>query len=224
MTRPNIAITPSYSKGYIKMRPTYLNAVWAAGGRPSYVAYTTDPQRLDEYVRDFDAFIFAGGVDVDPKHYGEEVKFDSVEILPERDEFELALFERALKSGKPILGICRGVQLINVAMGGSLHQHIDGHSQEKSGRIATHKVKICGNSLLSKFADGAESIGVNSFHHQAIKDIAPGLEVIAMSETGIIEGAWCPEHKFLFGVQWHPEVMVDDPVAQNIFRGFIASI
>ncbi len=224
MNRPNIAITPSYSDGFIRMRPSYLNALWASGGRPAYVAYTSDPQKLDEYVEDFDAFIFAGGIDVDPKLYGEEVAHDSVEIFPERDEFELALFSRALRSGKPILGICRGVQLINVAMGGSLHQHIDGHSQKESGRIATHSVKLCGESPLSKFADGAESIGVNSFHHQAIKNIATGLEVIALSEDGIIEGAWCPEHKFLLGVQWHPEVMVDDETSKNIFRGFIRSI
>ena len=219
MNRPNIAITTAYDDGYIKMRPTYLNAVWAAGGRPSYLAYTTDPQKLDEYTEDFDGFLFAGGVDVDPKYYGEEVAFDSVEILPERDEFELAFFQKVLKSGKPILGICRGVQLINV--GGSLHQHIDGHSQEESGRIATHTVKLCGSSPLSKFADGAESIGVNSFHHQAIKDVAEGLEIIALSESGIPEGAWCPEHKFLLGVQWHPEVMVDDATAKNIFKAFV---
>ena len=115
MSRPNIAITPSYNNGFIRMRPTYLNAVWEAGGIPSYVAYSTDPERIAEYVKTFDGFLFAGGVDVHPKHYGEEIQFDSVEVFEARDDFELALYAAAIKSGKPILGICRGVQLISIS-------------------------------------------------------------------------------------------------------------
>ena len=124
MNRPAIAITPSYnSDGMIRMRPAYLEAVWDAGGLPVFVSYTSDPAKLDEYARQFDGFLFAGGVDVDPKYYGEQVMFDSVSISEERDSFELELAARVLPTSKPVLGICRGIQLINVAMGGSLYQH-----------------------------------------------------------------------------------------------------
>ena len=225
MSRPNIAITPSYNNGFIRMRPTYLNAVWEAGGIPSYVAYSTDPERIAEYVKTFDGFLFAGGVDVHPKHYGEEIKFDSVEVFEARDDFELALYAAAIKSGKPILGICRGVQLINVAEGGSLYQHIDGHSQEESGTVQTQKVLIEKDTPLSRMANGAESGMVNTFHHQAVKNIAPGFLPMAWSEEGICEGIYNPEHKFLMGVQWHPEIFwQNDETATNLFKEFIAAI
>lgn len=225
MSRPNIAITPSYNNGFIRMRPTYLNAVWAAGGIPSYVAYTTDPKRIAEYVAEFDGFLFAGGVDVHPRHYGEEIKFDSVEVLEARDDFELALYAAAKKSGKPILGICRGVQLINVAEGGSLYQHIDGHSQEESGTVQTQKVLLEKDTPLSRMANGAESVMVNTFHHQAVKRIADGFLPMAWSEEGICEGIYNPDHKFLMGVQWHPEIFwQNDETATNLFKEFIAAI
>ncbi len=224
MSHPNIAITPSYDKGFIRMRPTYFNAVWESGGIPSYVAYTTDAQKIAEYIDTFDGFLFAGGVDVHPKHYGEEIKFDSVEVLEARDDFELALYAAAIKSGKPILGICRGIQLINVAAGGSLYQHIDGHSQDESGKIRTQKVLIENNTPLSCMANGAESVMVNTFHHQAVKQIADGFLPMAWSEEGICEAIYNPEHKFLMGVQWHPEFFYDNDVtAANLFKEFIAA-
>ena len=224
MSRPNIAITPSYNNGFIRMRPTYLNAVWAAGGIPSYVAYTTDPKKIAEYVAEFDGFLFAGGVDVHPRHYGEEIQFDSVEVFEARDDFEIALYADAIKSGKPILGICRGVQLINVAEGGSLYQHIDGHSQEESGTVQTQKVLLENDTPLSRMANGAESIMTNTFHHQAVKQIAPGFLPMAWSEEGICEGIYNPEHKFLMGVQWHPEIFwQNDETATNLFKEFIAA-
>ena len=224
MSRPNIAITPSYNNGFIRMRPTYINAVWAAGGIPSYVAYTTDPKKIAEYVAEFDGFLFAGGVDVHPRHYGEEIQFDSVEVFEARDDFEIALYADAIKSGKPILGICRGVQLINVAEGGSLYQHIDGHSQEESGTVQTQKVLLENDTPLSRMANGAESIMTNTFHHQAVKQIAPGFLPMAWSEEGICEGIYNPEHKFLMGVQWHPEIFwQNDETATNLFKEFIAA-
>lgn len=224
MSRPNIAITPSYDKGFIRMRPTYLNAVWEAGGIPSYVAYTTDPDRIAEYVAEFDAFLFAGGVDVHPRHYGEDIKFDSVEVLEARDDFELALYAAAIKSEKPILGICRGVQLINVAEGGSLYQHIDGHSQEESGTVQTQKVILEKNNPLYEMSHGAESVMVNTFHHQAVKRIAEGFLPMAWSEEGICEAIYKPEHKFLMGVQWHPEIFYkNDLTAQNLFKSFVSA-
>ncbi|MBQ9081004.1 MAG: gamma-glutamyl-gamma-aminobutyrate hydrolase family protein [Clostridia bacterium] len=226
MKRPNIAITPSYtSDNFIRMRPAYLDAVWAAGGLPSFVSYTSDPDKLDQYAADFDAFLFAGGVDVDPKYYGEQVMFDSVTINAERDEFELALAERVIKSGKPVLGICRGIQLLNVALGGSLYQHIDGHSQSEKGNIRTQNVRLAAGTPLSDFADGAEHIQVNTFHHQAVKQVAPPLSAAAWSEDGICEAVYMQGHKFFVGVQWHPELFwQDDTAAEKLFRAFVAAV
>ena len=207
------------------MRPTYFNALWDAGAIPSYVAYSTDPERIAEYVEEFDGFLFAGGVDVHPKHDGEEIKFDSVEVLEARDDFELALYAAAIRSGKPILGICRGVQLINVAAGGSLYQHIDGHSQEESGTVQTQRVILEKDTPLYEMSGGAESVAVNTFHHQAVKRIADGFLPMAWSDEGICEGIYCPSHKFLMGVQWHPEIFYkNDITAQNLFKEFIAAI
>ena len=146
------------------------------------------------------------------------------EVLEARDDFELALYAAAIKSGKPILGICRGVQLINVAEGGSLYQHIDGHSQEESGTVQTQKVILEKNNPLYEMSGGAECVMVNTFHHQAVKRIAEGFLPMAWSEQGICEAIYNPDHKFLMGVQWHPEIFYkNDLTAQNIFKSFVSA-
>lgn len=227
MTHPIIAISPSYTQeGLIRMRPDYLNALWEAGAVGVFVAYTTDPARLDAYAEQFDGFLFAGGVDVDPRHYGEAVVHSSVEICAERDSFELALFECVRRTRKPILGICRGVQLINVAMGGSLHQHIEGHSQAEPRGVPTHRVALEADSRLAALCGGCE-VTVNSFHHQAVKAVAPGLRAVGVADDGTIEAvetveASQPGGRFLAGVQWHPELLTTE-AARGIFHGFIAA-
>ena len=225
MKRPVIGITTSYtSDEFIRMRPTYFNAVWAAGGIPCYLAHTTDPERLAQYAADFDGFIFAGGDDVHPARYGEDISYDSVEITPERDDFELALFPHVLATGKPILGICRGIQLINVAMGGSLYQHIDGHSRPWFGGDPYHTVRLIPDTPLAEAAGGAASIRVNSFHHQAVKALAPGLCPIAASDDGLCEAAMAHDHPFLVAVQWHPEAMAaKDETAKRLFEMFVGN-
>lgn len=220
--RPVIGITPSVTEdGFIRMRPAYLDAVWRAGGMPVYVAYTSEPDKLDEYADAFDGFLFAGGVDLDPKYYGESVAFDSVEICPARDDFELALFERVIKSGKPVLGICRGIQLLNVAMGGSLHQHIEGHSQREGVAVRTQKTEILPSTPLSDILGGTRPLEVNSFHHQAVKDIAPELRSAAFAADGICEAIYLPGHRFFLGVQWHPELLTG-PDAEALFSALVA--
>lgn len=223
MNRPVIAITPSYnSDGMIRMRPAYLDAVWDAGGLPVFVSYTTDPAKLDEYARQFDGFLFAGGVDVDPKYYGEQVMFDSVSISEERDSFELALAARVLPTSKPVLGICRGIQLINVAMGGSLYQHIDGHSQSEPRDVRPQHVRLAVGTPFCRLAGGRSELMVNSFHHQAVSRPAPGLCVAAEADDGICEAIYQPGERFLVGVQWHPELFyTQDETAGNLFRAFV---
>ena len=204
MKKPIIGITPAISDGMIKNVPHYHRSVIRAGAIPSFLPYTDDEALLDQYVEDCDGFLFSGGVDVDPKYSGEEIKFDNVKCCEPRDNFELAIFKKILASGKPVLGICRGVQLINVAMGGSLYQHIDGHSTNDREKTA-HTVTVKEGSLLYKLVGEKSVIDVNTLHHQVIKDVAPGLNAVATSHDGYIEAVELPGHKFFVAVQWHPE-------------------
>ena len=143
MNRPLIGITCSKNaEGKIAMSQHYLNSVWEAGAVPVFLAYTTDPAKLAEYAEVFDGFLFGGGDDIDPARYGETVQFDNVEVDADRDAFELGLYEHVKRSGKPVLGICRGLQVLNVAEGGTLYQHIDGHRQDKPGTETEQKTLV----------------------------------------------------------------------------------
>ena len=221
--RPLIGVVPSRGEERIKLSQHYLNAVWNAGGLPVILAYTTEPQKIAEYTATFDGFLFSGGVDLDPVLYGEEKQFDSVEIDPRRDAFEKALFEAVYPTGKPIFGICRGVQSVNVWLGGTLHQHMEGHRQDVPGVRHEYPTAICEGSLFHKIC-GKTSVGVNSFHHQAVKDVAPALVVDAVSEDGFVEALHAPDHPFLLAVQFHPEIYCgaeDDDHSHLLFRAFV---
>ena len=190
--RPLIGLVSSRDGGKMMMNLTYMNSVWYAGGLPVVLAYTTDADKLAEYAETFDGFLFSGGVDVDPVKYGEEKMFDSVEIDAVRDEFEEALFKAVYPTGKPILGICRGVQVMNVAMGGTLHIDLPDagklcHSLTMYPRhMVTHEITVVKDSRLAKAMQGANM--VNSFHHQAVDKAAPCFAVTARSlPDGVIE-------------------------------------
>lgn len=227
MKKPIIAISASCDTNQrISASNDYLNSIYEAGGIPVFVPRTVDPARLDMYAADFDGFLFSGGVDLNPVTYGEEVSADNVEIDDSRDAFELELFKRVITLGKPILGICRGIQLINVALGGTLYQDIKGHRQQELGYQGLDRpqhVSVKAGSMLEEIG-GQLSIMTNSYHHQNIKGLAPTLVVDAVSDDGYIEAVHSVEQKFLFGVQWHPEVFrMFDPVAASIFKAFIAA-
>ena len=223
MQRPLIGITCSKtSEGKIAMSQHYLNAIWEAGAVGVFLAYTQDEQKLAQYACIFDGFLFAGGDDMDPALYGEEVKFDSVEIDSDRDAFELALYRHVKATGKPILGICRGIQVLNVAEGGTLYQHIEGHRQTpKPGTVTEQPVKVTKGSMLHALT-GELSLLVNTFHHQNVKDLAPTLLSDAISEDGYIEAVHMPDHKFFFAVQWHPEIYRQSSVEmQRVLSAFV---
>ena len=223
--RPLIGMVSSRDGGKMMMNLTYMNAVWFAGGLPVVLAYTTDPDKLAEYASIFDGFLFTGGVDVDPTKYGEEKMFDSVEIDAVRDEFEEALFKAVYPTGKPILGICRGIQSINVWMGGTLHQHLDGHRQDVPPEERTHPIAIYEGSMLHRIC-GKTEVMVNTFHHQAVKTPAPALTVDAVSPEGYIEAAHEEGHRFLFATQFHPEFYwnrEDDDHSAAIFKAFVGA-
>jgi putative glutamine amidotransferase len=221
--RPLIGLVSSRSGDNKTIHQRYMNAVWHVGGLPVVLPYTTDAQTLSEYAEIFDGFLFSGGVDVNPAKYGETVESDLVEIDEIRDEFEEALFKAIYPTGKPILGICRGIQSINVWLGGTLHQHLDGHRQDVGADQRTHDVIIYEGSMFHKLC-GKTSVRVNTFHHQAIKTPAPCLTVDAVSPDGIIEAAHEEGHPFLFAIQSHPEFYYskeDDDHSLAIFTAFI---
>lgn len=219
--RPVIGISPSVKDGFIRMRQNYAEAVIDAGGIPVFLPYSEDSARLAEYASMLDGLIFAGGADLDPKYYGEKTAFDSVEVTPERDVFELALFPVFFETGKPILGICRGIQLMNVAMGGSLYQHIEGHRQE--GKGAPHTASVKAGTRLSGIFGTSGEININSYHHQAVKRAADGLTVSALSPEGICEALEFNGERFFVGVQWHPEMIYkNDKNAANLFSEFVS--
>lgn len=226
MRKPVIGITASYSStGRISMNPAYVDAIRENGGIGCLLSRPTDPAAIAALCADLDGLLFAGGDDVDPARYGETISHPSVEITPERDAFELALYAEFVKTGKPILGICRGVQLLNVALGGSLHQHIDNHRQSPTpGSQPTHAVTLTCGTRLAELADGAETLMVNSFHHQAVKVPGNGAMVTARAEDGTIEALELPAHPFFVGVQWHPELFWRTcPAMQKLFAAFIAA-
>ena len=225
MRRPVIGIaTAAVKELNISIRSAYLNAILDHGGIPCPLVPTTDPARIADLWESLDGLLFSGGVDVDPLHYGETVKHPTVEINPGRDAFELTLFEAFLKTRKPILGICRGVQLMNVGLGGSLVQHIEGHRQTPAPRNElTHEVLVADDSLLARLC-GCTRLPVNSFHHQAVKHLGKGAVISAITENGVVEGIELPQtlHPFFLGVQWHPEHFYrEHPAASALFSGFI---
>lgn len=228
MRKPVIGITSSMSERFIRMNEAYFKAIYAAGGLPVFLPFTGGADAARQYVEsgDFDGILFAGGVDVDPKHYGEEITGEDVEIIEERDCFELAVAELIKDTDIPILGICRGVQLMNVVWGGNLHQHIPHHKQEEPGKEHNSPVTVIEGTLLRELVD-CEEMGVNSFHHQAVKDVAPGYVASAVSVAdGIIEAIEPKDRKgrFILGVQWHPELFFADDVRSSaIFEAFVAA-
>ncbi len=223
--RPVIGITSSMSDNFIKMKRTYFDAVTEAGGIPVFLPHNGGAADAEKFLALCDGVLFAGGADVDPVHYGEDIEFANVEVTPLRDDFELALAELLKSDRRPILGICRGEQLLNVAFGGSLYQHIDGHRQEEAGTKNLRPAKIVEGTLLCKLA-GTTEVFTNSFHHQAVKDVAPGFVASAFADDGTVE-AIEPENqltssRFILAVQWHPEIFFKtDEAARNIFKAFI---
>ncbi len=222
-SRPLIGIAPSRKDIYMRLSKHYLDAVWRAGGLGVILSYTEDKEKLAEYAATFDGFLLSGGVDLDPVLYGEVKQFDSVEIDAERDAFELALLDAIYPTEKPILGICRGIQTLNVYLGGTLHQHMEGHSQTESGRIRGQHVTILPGTMLSALVGKTETM-VNTFHHQAIKDVAPSLVVNAVSDDGFVEVVHDPNRRFLLATQFHPEIYhaePDDDHSMAIFTAFV---
>lgn len=209
---------------YIK--PDYVSAIERAGARAILLPVTLDPENMDSFIDMCDGFLFPGGPDIEPVRYGEMKSEKCFDTVPERDEFEFFAFPRVLSSGKPIIGICRGSQLMNTALGGTLYQDIPTEvasevAHREGGRDTRHEVDILDGTMLKNII-GKERTNINSYHHQAVKELGRGLVAMARADDHIIEAVCLPEHKFALGLQWHPERMKNDD-CEAIFTAFISA-
>lgn len=206
----------------------YLRAVVAAGGAPSILAPLASVPAVPALLDGVDALLLSGGADIDPRHYRAVPHPALGAIEAERDAFEFALFAEARRRGLPVLAICRGLQLVNIALGGTLWQDLPTerapHLQSAKRTDRVHPVEVAPGTRLREALE-AEVVRVNSFHHQAIRDLAPGLVATARTPDGLIEGIESEEGSWLLGVQWHPEEFWAEPTSPDLglFRALIAA-
>jgi putative glutamine amidotransferase len=205
---------------------TYLRAIEAAGGLP-VVMPPLEHEAIEPLLARLSGICLSGGPDLDPDTYAERPHPELGPIEPDLDRFELELARRADDRGLPILAICRGAQALNVARGGSLHQHLPDrpgvtieHRQRMTGDRIAHAVTIAAGSLLARLIGRRDAV-VNSFHHQAVHRLGHGLRAVAWAPDGVIEGIEAPARSFVVGVQWHAESMVTRHEQVGLFRGLV---
>jgi putative glutamine amidotransferase len=234
--RPRIGITSTYNgeKRQTELWDAYTLSVYQAGGLPLILPATDRYREYEEYLDGLDGLLLSGGQDIMPQAYGQESRtgFELTwQMEPERDGFEMAIARRALARDLPVFGICRGEQLLAVICGGSLHQDLSFAPEGEEPRIRhyqvspwdapSHMVNVSAGSMLHHIL-GKERVAVNSLHHQAVCDCSDGFRATAYAGDGIIEAIESAAHRFVLGVQWHPERMYQTDVdSQTLFAAFI---
>jgi len=210
----------------------YLAAIQAAGGVPVPMPPQLDGRARDEFLARCDGYLLTGGGDLDPATFNEPPHPTLYEVARARDRLEIALVHHAMEAKKPLLAVCRGIQVLNVALGGSLFQDVASdpgtqiqHQQEKDDKPRnepTHSVKVVAGSRLAQIL-GTTDLLVNSMHHQAVKAVGRGLVPVAFAPDMIIEGVELEEaDRFVLGVQWHPEELTErDPSARRLFGALV---
>jgi putative glutamine amidotransferase len=225
---PTLPIPPGPKPPRFGINQSYVRALVAAGCAPVLIPLLDDDERLRAIYERLDGIVFPGGADVAPREYGEEPIGNLNVVEPPRDRTELTLARWAVADDLPTLGICRGQQVLNVALGGSLWQdllhqkvtsvdHSDADGRARSALI--HRVRLDPGSRLAQLIDETD-VEVNSLHHQGVKTVAPGLRVTGTSDDGVIEALESDDHRFLIAVQWHPEEIDTVPWVQRLFAGF----
>lgn len=230
---PAASLDPAPNPGalYYQFSGNYPAALAASGALPVVIPLGLPEDALRELFEYLDGLMLAGGVDIAPEEYGEAPHPDLGKVDAARDRTELTIARWALAADLPVFGICRGIQTLNVAAGGSLYQDIPAQlpvaakhnyrPSESPWEQPVHRVRVASGSRLAHIL-GATEVGANSFHHQAVKQTAPGFVSVAAAEDGVVEGIENPGRRFALGVQWHPEGMFrTDPLARQLFAAFV---
>lgn len=225
-----IGLIPLYDedKESYWMLPGYMKVIEACGALPLMLPLTGDVEELDQCFDLCDGILMTGGHDVDPALYQQKRHPLCGAACVERDEMEKYLFHKCLEEDKPVFGICRGIQLMNVLLGGTLYQDLPSEYESDTEHHMMppydepiHMVKIIQGTLLERIIGGEEYM-VNSYHHQAVKDLASGAEAMAISEDGLVEAICVPGKRFAVGVQWHPEfAFLKDEKCRKLVQAFI---
>jgi putative glutamine amidotransferase len=220
---------PSPERAYVNS--TYLRAVQQAGGVPVLLPPQLDPEAVEQLMAAADGLLLTGGGDIDPARFGEPAHPTCYDVAPARDEVEIRAVRRALDRTLPVLAICRGVQVLNVALGGGLYQDIASdpgshiaHSQAEPRDRPTHPVMVKPGSRLAETL-GVDEVAVNSMHHQAVRELGRGLVDVAWAPDRVIEGVELTDSsRFVLGVQWHPEELVacSEP-ARRLFSALVSA-
>ena len=227
--KPLIGISLGWNETKNTVNNTYVNSVLKNGGVPYLIPVTDNVEVLRQIVSQLDGIIFTGGEDFAPAYFGEEEHEHLGEVNVTRDTYDLTLFKLALDRNIPTLGICRGLQLINVAMGGTLYQDLPSekpsdinHRQEEAGTVATHSVSVVEGSLMHQIL-GEKEVQVNTFHHQAIEKLAPGLKIVGWSNDSVPEMIEAYPHRQIIGTQFHPEIFTNagDELMGKLFKFLI---
>ena len=232
MSRPLIGITAQHAptaQGFpaVRILRAYVTAIVEAGGAPVLIPPDLPEDGWRTLLERLDGILFSGGADIGLEHF-DGAPHPSVDVEAARDAIELPLLRAAVDGDKPLLGICRGIQVMNVALGGTLYTHIldqlpnalqhDWHDQPRA--TLAHPVRVEEGTRLAEIL-GAPMLQVNSLHHQGIKNLAPNLKATAFAPDGLIEGIELPDHKFALAVQWHPEWMTSHEEMRNLFKKFV---
>ncbi|GAB3043258.1 gamma-glutamyl-gamma-aminobutyrate hydrolase family protein [Virgibacillus ainsalahensis] len=230
--KPIIGVTSSMEidESHYSVTNRNVRAIYEAGGMPMILPYLLDEKDVKQIADEIDGLYATGGYDIDPTMFGEEPHPRLGTIIPKRDSFEIALIKKLLVTDKPVLGVCRGAQTLNIAAGGDMYQDIysqaDGellqHSQKAPLDHGSHFVYAEEGSLLHQLT-GSEKFRVNSLHHQANRNVSSSFRISGKSSDGIVEAVESKEHPFALGLQWHPEAMVvsGDQPSINIYQEFI---
>src|SRR6266498_1636007 len=223
----SITVDQNPERAYVNS--AYLHAVQQAGGVPVLLPPQLSKSSLERLVRGLDAVLLTGGGDMDPACFGEAPHSTLYDVAPARDALETAVTHIALEKRTPLLAICRGIQVLNVALGGSLYQDVGTdpgtevqHSQKEARDQTTHKVTVAPGSRLGRVL-GAEDIEVNSFHHQVIKALGRGLTAVAWAPDQLIEGVeLADDSRWVVGIQWHPEHLTEhSEPARRLFSALV---